>query len=155
MNKLNSKVKRHGPFRKLSTILFIMVTIQWMGCQDEKSGPLPSVLDITRTKLMANQWKMQDVNVDGVDQTLVYRGTTIQFGESSFTTTNGGVVWPASGNWFFTTDDGTFMKRNDGVEIKVEVTEARLKLTLLWMKTTFGAGRQNSVKGMNVFTFVK
>ncbi len=155
MNWQKTKSNSLGVLPKLSSVLLIILTIHWIGCQEKKSDPLPSVLDITRTKLMANHWKIQDVSVDGVDQTPIYKGITIQFGESSFATSNGGAVWPSSGTWSFTTDDGTSMKRDDGVEIKVEVTEIKLKLTLHWMKTTFGGGRQTSIKGMNAFTFVK
>ena len=155
MNRQRTKSKSVGALSKFSTILLITLTMQWMGCQEKKSDPSPSVLDETRAKLIANHWKIQDVNVDGVDQTSIYKGITIQFGESSFATTNGGAVWPSSGTWTFITDDGNFIKRDDGVKIKLEVTEASLKLTLLWMKTTFGTGRQNSVKGINTFTFVK
>ncbi len=155
MNRQKIKSKSLGALPKLASVLLIILTIHWIGCQEKKSDPSPSVLDETRTKLMANHWKIQDVSVDGVDQTPIYKGITIQFGESSFATSNGGAVWPSSGTWSFTTDDGTFMKRDDGVEIKVEVTEAKLKLSLLWMKTTFGGGKLNSVKGLNAFTFVK
>ena len=155
MNSQKTKSKSPDALLKLSTILLIMLTMQLIGCQEKKSDPLPSVLDETRTMLMANHWKIQEVNVDGVDQTLVYKGITIQFGESSFTTTNGGAVWQSSGTWSFITDDGTSIKRDDGVEIKLEVTEAKLKLSLFWMKTTFAGGKLNSVKGLNVFTFLK
>lgn len=156
MKRQKGKVNHHYSFQWLSIIFLIILTIQWISCK-EKGDPLPtpSVLDETRSKLTANGWNMQGVSVDGVDQTIVYKGLAIQFGESNFTTTNGGVVWPASGTWSFVTEEGTTIKRDDGIEIKIEFAETSLKLTLRWMKTTLGGGRLNSVKGVNVFTLVK
>ena len=80
MNRQRTKSKSVGALSKFSTILLITLTMQWMGCQEKKSDPSPSVLDETRAKLIANHWKIQDVNVDGVDQTSFYRGISIQFG---------------------------------------------------------------------------
>ena len=155
MNQEKGKVERHYSFQRLSAI-FLIILAQGINCKEKGDpAPAPSVLDETRSKMMANGWNVQGVSVDGVDQTIVYKGLAIQFGESNFTTTNGGVVWPAYGTWSFVTNDGTTIKRDDGIEIEIEFAETSLKLTLRWMKTTLGGGRKNSVKGVNVFTLVK
>lgn len=132
--------------------LFVMMT-ELSSCK--KSDPEPSAQDKVKAKLIANNWKMQSVAADGVDQTSVYAGLTIQFTATNYTTTNGRVVWPASGTWTFIGTDGTMIKRNDGIEIKVEVTESTLKLTLTWTKSTLAGGRVASIKGVNVFNFTK
>ena len=49
----------------------------------------------------------------------------------------------------------TAIKRDDGIVVTVEAADATLKLTLTWAATTFGGGRTSSVKGQNVFNFVK
>ena len=138
-----------------SMLLLVLLLTLLVGCAETNHDPEPSVQDKTRSKMIANHWIIQAVKVDGVDRSLIYNGLTIRFGESSFETTNGGEVWPTSGLWQFTTADATIIKRNDGIEIQVEVTEAMLRLTLQWAKTTYAGGRQNSVKGTNIFTFVK
>ena len=98
---------------------------------------------------------MQSVSVDGLDQTSVYKGLALNFTATSFTSTNGGVVWPASGTWSFTSTDATAIKRDDGIQVNMVVTDTTLKLTLTWTKTTFNGGRVESVKGQNVFTMTK
>ena len=135
----------------------ILLLVQFSGCS-KKSDPTPATptaQEAVQTKLVANTWKMQSVSVDGVDQTGVYKGLTINFTSSSFTSTNGGAVWPASGSWSFTSADATAIKRDDGIQVTVSATDTTLKLTLTWTKTTFGGGRVESVKGQNVFSMVK
>ncbi len=93
--------------------------------------------------------------MDGADQSGVYKGFTIKFTSTGFTTTNGGAVWPASGTWTFTDATAAVIKRDDGLPINVEVTDTTLKQTLTWTKTTLAGGRTSSVKGQNVFTFTR
>ena len=142
----------------LYALVMLVVIVQLMSCGGSKSDPTPatpSAQDDVKTKLTANNWNMQSVSVDGVDKSSLYNGLTIKFSGTTFTVTNGGPVWPASGSWSFTADDGTKIKRDDGIEVLVEATATTLKLTLTWTKTTLGSGRVESVKGQNVFTFVK
>jgi hypothetical protein len=86
----------------------------------------------------------------------LFTGMTLKFTATNYTTTNGGVVWPASGTWTFTDDIAKKIKRNDNLEITItEITDASLKLTLSWTAGTFGSGRVASVVGTHVFNFVK
>jgi hypothetical protein len=117
--------------------------------------PEPSQEEIVKSQLTSSTWTLQSVTVDGVDQTSVYQGLTLKFTETTYTTTKGGLVWPASGTWSFTDDTATTIKRDDGTEIKTEATDTSLRLTLTWAKTTLGSGRIGSVKGLHVFTFKK
>jgi hypothetical protein len=81
---------------------------------------------------------------------------TLKFTATNYTTTNGGVVWPASGTWTFTDDTAKKIRRNDNLEITLtEITDASLKLTLSWTAGTFGLGRVSSVAGIHSFNFVK
>jgi hypothetical protein len=139
---------------RILVLLFITgVMLQFAGCK--KADPKPSETEVVKEKLTSSTWTLQNVTVDGVDQTAVYQGLTINFTETTYTTTKGGLVWPASGTWSFTDDTATTIKRDDGIEVGVEVTDTSLKLTLTWAKATFGTGRVASVKGLHVFTFRK
>lgn len=137
----------------VAVVMLSLALTQLSSCK--KSDPAPSAQDVMKAKLTANLWKMQSVTVDGVDKSSVFTGLTIQFTSTAYTTTNGKAVWPASGTWTFVTTDGTTIKRDDGIEVKVEATDATLKLTLTWLQTTFGGGRAESIGGVNVFNMVK
>ena len=142
--------------RNIFVLMLVVAIIEGLFTQlssCKKKDPTPTE-DIVTKRLIANNWIMQSVTVDGADKTSVYPGLTIKFTESSFTTTHGGVVWPASGIWEYTSTDHTVIKRNDGLPVTVEVTDTTLKLSLIWATTTLG-GRIASVQGQHVFNFVK
>ena len=115
-----------------------------------------SVADAVKAKLTASTWKLKSVDVSGKDQTSVYKGLTLTFTTTSFTTTNGGTVWPVTGTWEFKTPDATAIVRDDKLEVTIqEVTETSLKLSLTWSKNTFTSGRVEAVSGAHVFLFGK
>ncbi len=150
-----------SPFRlRTSTVVgivtMIAIVLQLSSCSNKKCcGSEFNPQDVVKTKLIANNWKMQSVLVDDLDKTSIYTGLTAQFTPATFTTTNGKAVWPANGTWSFASEDGSTIKRDDGIIIKVEVTDTTLKLTLTWPITTLSGGKLQSVKGVNVFNFVK
>lgn len=129
----------------------VVTLVTLSGCGEE---PSLSAVEQTLTKMMAKTWTVQNVNISGVDATQSYATMTLKFTETAYTATNGGVVWPASGTWQFTDVTATKVNRNDGLEVTiVEASEAVLKLSFTWTKTTFGGGRSQSVAGVHVFTF--
>src|SRR5687768_17224974 len=66
------------------------------------------------TEMMVGKtWKMQSVQVDNVDKSSLFTGMTISFSNTGFTVTNPGPVWPATGTWSFTSEEATFITRND------------------------------------------
>jgi hypothetical protein len=134
-------------------ILFrlILLTGLLLGC-----GSDPELTQVEKkTAIMTKStWKLKDVLVDGIDQTDVYEGLTLKFTETAFTTTNGGLVWPAAGTWNFKDDVGTTINRSDGIEIELtEISDAKLVLKLSWDKSTIGPGRIGSLSGAHKFTF--
>ncbi|MEK6780419.1 MAG: hypothetical protein AABY93_01855 [Bacteroidota bacterium] len=139
----------------LITILATLIHLS--GCGGGSSDPTPTPItkqEEVSAKLTSATWKMQTVTVDGIDKTSVYQDLSLKFSATSFTSANGGAVWPASGTWTFTTADATAIKRDDGLEVTLqEVTDTSLKLALTWSKTTLGPGRIESVSGQNVFSF--
>jgi len=135
-----------------SVLLFFAVSVL-SSCGGKDS---PSASEVNQGILSSGTWKISNVTVDGVDQTSLFTGLTLQFTASSYTTTNGDPVWPATGTWSFTDDTATSVKRSDGVIVGISsISETGLVLTLDWTKTTLGTGRVKSVAGAHVFTFTK
>jgi hypothetical protein len=99
----------------------------------------------------SRSWVVQSVTVDGVDKTSTFSGLTITFTSTGYTATHGGSIWPASGTWSFTNDDGTTFTRDDGTSVDVSVTPTQLQLTLNWTKALLGPGRISGVAGKYVF----
>jgi len=143
------------PFKAVSKLVLVAMTfaviISVQGCKDE----VPET-DRVKGILKASTWTMQTVVVDAVDQSTVYKGLTLNFTDTGYSSTNGGVVWPASGTWVFADASAKTITRNDNLAITItEVTDVKLILSLTWAKTTLSGGRVESVKGINVFTFTK
>lgn len=119
----------------------------------KNDDPLPETERIGNL-LKSGAWQMLNVTVDGVDQTSLYAGLTLTFTTTSYTTTEGGTVWPASGTWTFADETGTKVTRSDGLEITViEISENSMKLSFTWAKTTLGTGRTSGLSGKHVFSF--
>jgi hypothetical protein len=126
----------------------------------KSNGPAPLSPQAQTTRLLIGgpslssasvPWKMQSSSVDGIDQTALYNGFTVTFTSSGFTTTNGGVIWPASGTWNFQGTSTATVVRNDGVNVQIQVSSVSLVMTVVWTKTTLASGRTVSTSGNNVF----
>jgi hypothetical protein len=139
---------------KYKVILSFLAVIAIVSLSDCKKKD-PSPQDGIKSQLVGPIWKIKTVSVDGVDYTSSYTGMTIIFRETTYNTTNGGVVWPASGTWSFNSADGTKIIREDGKEVTVAVSSTQLDLLLFWPTSTFEGGRTSSVKGNHTFTFTK
>jgi hypothetical protein len=137
--------------------LLVLPVILFANCGPEPTAPLTKQEEVTQlltgSGTSSKTWHLQSVSIDGVDKSSLFTGMTLSFTSSSFTVSNGGPVWPATGTWTFTSDAATTIRRNDGLEMTVDATSSSLKLTLTWSKNTFGPGRQLSVSGQHVFTF--
>jgi hypothetical protein len=113
-------------------------------------------LDVIRGQLKSTPWKLRSSTADGIDQTASFTGFTLSFTPTSFTTTNGGPVWPAAGTWKFRDDDGRFITLTGIGDVEIEsVTGAELILGFVHDSTTFGPGRKQSIKGVYRFDLVK
>jgi hypothetical protein len=135
------------------SILALFAINLFSSCKEPVTPPTPEEITSALLTASGTTWKMQDVKVDGVDKSSLFTGLTLKFTAGSYSTTNGGPVWPASGTWTFTSDQATTIRRNDNIEVQVQVTATSLKLTLAWDKDTIGPGRTESVSGQHVFTF--
>ena len=100
-----------------------------------------------------NQKLRTEVKIDDVVSDL-YAGLTLSFGSDTYTTTNGGKVWPASGTWEFVGDKGDKILRDDGLQITIESANAsQLVMSFTWSSTTFDGGRAGSLTGLHRMTF--
>src|SRR6267154_4138327 len=137
----------------------ILISILLISCGKGSTPQPASPQDQTKTLLTAATaaapWKIQSSSVDGVDQTPLFKGFSIAFTATSFVTTNGGGIWPASGTWSFQGTSTTTITRNDGSVVEIQVTTSSLTMTINWTTTTLGSGRIASTKGTNVFTMTK
>ena len=142
-------MKSNSIIFSVTLTLFIFVI---SGC---KPGAEPTATAAMLQKIMAKTWVIKTETVDGTDETSLFSGMTLNFTATSYTTTNGGVMWPSNGTWQFTDETATAIKRNDGLMISIdEATETSLSLSFTWATTTFGqGGRVESVAGKHVFTF--
>lgn len=126
-----------------------------LGCGKGSTTADPTPADLVKASLLSGTWKLQTVTVDGTDKTDTYTGLTLSFTASSYASTNGRVIWPASGTWKFSDDAGTGIIRDDGLSVAINSSSlSNLVLSLTWSKTTIG-GRAESLKGAHVFTFSK
>ncbi len=141
----------------VTSVVIMTLFLQLVGCGGKGSDPAPvSAQDAVKAKLTAaTKWNLQTAQVDGVDKTSTYSGLSVTFASTSYTTTNGKGLWPASGTWSFVDTDGKSIKRNDGTEMAVEVTDTSLKLSFSWTKATVGGGRVESIAGQHVLSFTK
>jgi hypothetical protein len=134
-------------------IALTSLAINFSGCSDDKK--ISRQEEVTAA-LTSGTWKVNTVAVGGVDKTSTYKDLSLTFTGTSFTSTNGGVIWPASGTFTFTDANASSIKRNDNLEVQIqEATTASLKLGLTWTKTTLGSGRVESTSGQHVFSFTK
>jgi hypothetical protein len=139
---------------RLTISSFCLLLVVFSNCGSDDAEP--SEADRIGTLLRSGTWKVKTVIVDDVDKTSLYEHLALTVGKTTYSTSNGVNVWPASGGWNFTDESATFIRRDDGVVITVrEVTTTKLVLSFDWRDTTLGPGRTTSMQGTYVFTFEK
>jgi hypothetical protein len=134
--------------------IFAMVCVALMttfsGCNKDEAE---SAEARTERLLKSATWKLNRLTVDGVDRTGLYTGMILTAGAGTYTVQHGEPVWPASGAWQLI-DDKT-IDRDNGFTVKIEkLDENGLTLSLVWTKTTYEAGRSQSVSGNHVFEMI-
>ncbi len=136
--------------RALKIIILVFVLIRISGCaKEEKFTPNEK----TEELLMAQVWELTEVKIDGVVSDL-YSGLTLSFGSKTYTTTNGGKVWPAFGKWEFIGEKGDKILRDDGLQIDIiSANASQLVLSFIWNSTVFDGGRTGALKGLHQMTF--
>ncbi len=140
---------------KVNTALLLMIISVLLIQACKKDDPIPET-ERVKDLLKANTWKIQSVTVNNTNQDELFTGLTLSFTENSYSTTNGGVVWPSSGNWQFTDATAMKIKRSDNMELIIEeISTTSLELSLTWVSGSIGQGKVESVAGKHIFKFVK
>lgn len=122
-----------------------------VSCSDSSNE---SAADKNKKLLTGGTWHIANVTADDVDKTGLFTGFTLTFSPATFSSKNGGPLWPASDTWSFTSKEAMAFVRGDDVEIDIiSLTESKLKLTFHWNETTLMEGRVNSVMGEYIFEF--
>ncbi len=125
-------------------------------CKDDD----PSATEQTIKRLAAHEWTLTKVTVDGVDRTSVYEGLVLVWDKNhTFSTTNGGVIWPSTGTFSFTDKAGksllVALTNNEETHVSIEtLTNTRLIISFHRNESTLGQGRVRSIGGEHVFEFV-
>lgn len=130
-------------------IIFGLITLSNCGSKD----PEPTEAEKTTKLLTASTWKLQSLTIDGVSDSKFFKGLTLTFTETGYTSTNGDPIWPATGTWEFTDGATTArkIKRNDNVEVTIdEITATGVTFSIQWNKTTT-EGRASSIAGKHIF----
>lgn len=87
--------------KKINIIVSALVVVSLLlvaGCK--KDDPQPETERIQKL-LASGTWQVESVLVNETDQTSTFSGLTLSFTPTTYSTTNGDVVWPASGTWAF------------------------------------------------------
>ena len=147
--------------KKAKYILRFLAALSFLVLLSNCEGSAPTAFGkSTFDILKAKSWKIKSVTVDGVDKTGSYLPDMVltfagdfDANKLTYSTTNGGGAWPASGTFKFI-NDITLLR--DG-EVTIDVKEflvTSLKLEFDWNeRTTYGGGRTAGTKGKHVFQF--
>lgn len=134
----------------LSAMTLVAGSLVFSSCKKDDESAKDKNLKI----LVSGKWTMTDVFVDGVNRNDLFSGLTLTVSNNTYTTENGGPVWPASGTWTFVDKKANALLRNDGTLVSIlTLTKTNLKLSLQWNDTTLGNGKKSSVKGEHIFEF--
>lgn len=135
----------------------IMLLIVGLGTLNscKKDDPQPETERVQQL-LVSGNWQIQSVLVNETDQTASFSGLTLSFTATNYSTTNGKIVWPASGTWKFSDNSATKITRDNSLEISlIEVTPTSLRMSFINPTTTIGTGRLSSTSGEHEFHFTK
>ncbi len=135
--------------------MIVLCLCAWFLIQCKPDQPLPEK-ELHQALIISGsgQWFLDNLTVDGIDETGMFAGLVLTFTEANFKAANGLPVWPESGSWLFTDESGKTILRDDQVSVTVvEISESRLKLELQWDKKMYSSGRTSSLKGDHLFTF--
>ncbi|HCZ36592.1 MAG TPA: hypothetical protein DHV26_11780 [Cytophagales bacterium] len=137
----------------ITQLILVINLLILAGCK--KDDPQPETERI-QNLLASGTWQIENVLVNETDQTASFAGLTLSFTKTTYSTTNGGIVWPANGSWEFVDATADKIIRDDDLEITLaEVTSTSLKLSFINPTTTIGAGRVASTAGEHEFHFAK
>lgn len=145
--------------KTLINSIVIALFIILASCGEDGPGLTPEEVEQERiTNLLVttsgNPWQSSAVSVDGVDVSTEFNNLTVSFTETSFTTQNGGDLWPAGGTWNFQSGSTAEIVRNDGLVMTIsQINESSLVFTFTWDDTIFRSGKLGALQGNYIFNF--
>ncbi|MEJ0055563.1 MAG: hypothetical protein WDN75_07850 [Bacteroidota bacterium] len=149
--KIKNKITNTLKGISFSALMITLLVVQ--SCSDNSAEA--SLLEITSQQLSARTWKVKSVTVDGKDNTAMFKDFVLKYDATTFTTTSGTLVWPASGSWKFKDNTARAIVRDDGLEVTIEtISDTGFTFDLIWAKTTFGPGRTSALSGIHKFEMV-
>ncbi len=119
------------PFNYRYLLYTLLLFVSLASCRpDDPNGP--SIQDLTFEKLEGN-WTFGtsgSVTLDGQDITLNYPGFALSFADGTYTTTNAGDLFRASGTWQWTGELATSVLLDTGEEVTIiDLTETVFKFS--------------------------
>ncbi|WP_089241153.1 hypothetical protein [Belliella buryatensis] len=139
---------------KMLSIAILLLIVGSISSCEKKEIPDLTEEQVRQINLTTSAWRLERVTVDGMNQTDIYRDLQLNFSASSYTSTNGRVIWPETGTWEFTDETNTVIRRDDGLLVTIQVvTSNSLILALTWESGSITTGRIAAVSGNHIFEF--
>lgn len=140
--------------RYTDTLFIFLLFVSLASCRpDDPNGP--SIQDLTFEKLEGN-WTFGtsgSVTLDGQDITLNYPGFALSFADGTYSTTNAGDLFRASGTWQWTGELATSVLLDTGEEVSIiDLTETAFKFSFTHAGT---GGTAAGTAGNYVVTLAK
>lgn len=125
--------------------VFILVASVIMGCSsDDPSGPTANELAFEK---LAGEWTYGTsgkITLDGQNVSLNYPGFSLSFADGTYTTTNAGDLFKASGTWTWANEAAGSINLDTGDEVNI------LELSLTKFKFSFThTGSRGVINGIS------
>lgn len=117
----------------LLSLAVLSLAIVFASCGGD-DGPSQTPQEIAQ-ELLETTWTMTAITLDGSDVSDSYTGLTITIGDGTFTTTNAGDLFPATGTWDWIGETNNMIRTGRGKEITLN-TLNETSTILSFLKTT-------------------
>ena len=101
--------------------LIAVLALLSLGCEQKDDGTGPSIQDLAYEKL-AGQWTLGQfgsIKVDGSNVSANYPGFALSFANGTYTTTNAGDLFKASGTWQWAGESAEVVNLDDGKVVNI------------------------------------
>lgn len=138
---------------RIKIVLLMLCCVLLMQCRTEV--PLTEK-ELHTQVITSGTWILDHLTIDELEQNMFFKGMTLQFTDTSFTSVNGFPIWPQSSAWSFMDEAAKRIVRDGNVQFQIiEITDTKLVLRQQWERATFTAASNSSIMGNYIFTFKK